>query len=165
MDTSIGLKAISDLSDPLFDLSNHLPPAEWLSDLVACLLTHLHPPGRASTPSAAQVLCILHRLALHDFGFAVIQRYIIWLVRIPFFAGSVFVYGGQLVVSERKVIITNANAALYEAVSKYYYPVISSMFCPEHRFDFKNSLTPKSIPSYFVVNLVQPPKYIIFGYM
>ncbi|VDK22091.1 unnamed protein product [Taenia asiatica] len=76
LDTSIGLKTISDHSDPLFDLANHLPPAEWLSDLVACLLTHLRPSGRACMPSAAQVLCILHRLALHDFGFAIIQRHL-----------------------------------------------------------------------------------------
>ncbi|KAL5108203.1 ATM interactor [Taenia crassiceps] len=76
LDTNIGLKAISDPSDPLFDIANHLPPAEWLSNLVACLLTHLHPSGRASTPSAAKVLCILHRLALHDFGFVVIQRHL-----------------------------------------------------------------------------------------
>ncbi|EUB64119.1 hypothetical protein EGR_01247 [Echinococcus granulosus] len=76
LDTSIGLKGNCDPSDPLFDLANYLPPTEWLSDLVACLLTHLHPSERASTPSAAQVLCILHRLALHDFGFAVIQRHL-----------------------------------------------------------------------------------------
>ncbi|KAL5962895.1 hypothetical protein TSMEX_009371 [Taenia solium] len=76
LDTSIGLKTISDHSDPFFDLANHLPPAEWLSDLVACLLTHLRPSGRACMPSAAQVLCILHRLALHDFGFAIIQRHL-----------------------------------------------------------------------------------------
>ncbi|VDM30726.1 unnamed protein product [Hydatigera taeniaeformis] len=76
LDTSIGLKAISDPSDPLFDLANHLPPYEWLSDLVACLLTYIHPSVRASTPLTVRVLYILHRLALHDFGFAVIQRHL-----------------------------------------------------------------------------------------
>ncbi|VDN97830.1 unnamed protein product [Rodentolepis nana] len=73
LDSSLGLGKASEI---VFDLTNHLPSVEWTSDLIGCLLTHLHPIGRASTTSADRILRILNRLALHDFGFAIIQRHL-----------------------------------------------------------------------------------------
>lgn len=71
LDPSLGLGKADGL---IFGLTNHLPSVEWTSELISCLLTYLLPIGRASTTSTDRVLCILNRLALHDFGFAIIQR-------------------------------------------------------------------------------------------
>ncbi|KAM7542619.1 hypothetical protein Aperf_G00000017614 [Anoplocephala perfoliata] len=77
LDPSFGLdKTTNKTDDVKFNLANNLPSVDWLSNLIGCLLTHLHPVGRASTTSAARVLRILHRLTLHDFGFAIIQRHL-----------------------------------------------------------------------------------------
>ncbi|VUZ44703.1 unnamed protein product [Hymenolepis diminuta] len=73
LDPSLGLGKADGL---IFGLINHLPSVEWTSELISCLLTYLLPIGRASTISTDRVLCILNRLALHDFGFAIIQRHL-----------------------------------------------------------------------------------------
>ena len=61
----------------LYDFSNYLPPVAWLSDLVGSLLTHLQAgslSGKRNPEVLTRVIDLLHGLAQHDFGFALIQR-------------------------------------------------------------------------------------------